>query len=68
MHREVLGRAFSPVVEPLFAAMAAENDGLRAGLASNEMKAAVAGHLKLGQTREVELDLPATMSALTAKN
>ncbi|MDT0507018.1 enoyl-CoA hydratase/isomerase family protein [Novosphingobium sp. MMS21-SN21R] len=68
MHREVLGRAFSPVVEPLFAALAAENDGLRAGLASNEMKAAVAGHLKLGQTREVELDLPATMSALTAKN
>jgi len=68
MHRAVFGQAFSPVVEPLFAAMAAENDGMRAGLAGTEMHAAMTGHLKLGQTREVELDLPASMSTLTVKN
>lgn len=68
MHRAVFGQAFGPIVEPLFAAMAAENDGMRAGLAGTEMQAAMAGHLKLGQTREVELDLPATMATLAAKN
>jgi enoyl-CoA hydratase/carnithine racemase len=68
MHRAVFGQAFSPIVEPLFAAMAAENDGMRAGLAGDEMKTVMAGHLKLGQTREVERDLPATMTTLTAKN
>ncbi len=68
MHRAVFGQAFSPVVEPLFAAMAAENDGMRAGLAGEEMQAAIAGHLKLGQTREVELDLPASMAILTAQS
>jgi len=68
MHRAVFTQAFSPVVEPLFAAMAAENDGMRAGLAGAEMPAAMAAHLKLGQTREVELDLPTTLAKLTAKN
>jgi enoyl-CoA hydratase/carnithine racemase len=68
MHRAVFGQAFSPIVEPLFAAMAAENDGMRVGLAGAEMHAAMAGHLKLGQTREVELDLPASMATLTVKN
>jgi enoyl-CoA hydratase/carnithine racemase len=68
MHRTVFGHAFSPVVEPLFAAMAAENDGMRVGLASEEMQSAMAAHLKLGQTREVELDLPASLANLTAKS
>ena len=68
MHRAVLGNAVSPMIEPMFAAMAAENDGMRAGLAGPEMPAAMQAHLKLGQTREVELDLPASMAALTARN
>ena len=68
MHRAVFSQAYSPIVEPLFAAMAAENEGLRAGLASDEMQAAIAGHLRRGQTREVELDLPASLAAMTAKN
>jgi enoyl-CoA hydratase/carnithine racemase len=67
MHRAVFGRAFTPIVEPMFAAMAAENDGMRAGLSGEEMQSAMAGHLKLGQTREVELDLPASLAAITAK-
>jgi len=64
----VFGQAFTPVVEPLFAAMAAENDAMRAGLAGEEMPAAMAAHLKRGQTREAELDLPATMASLMVKN
>lgn len=68
MHRAVFAQAFSGVVEPMFAAMAAENDGMRAGLAGSEMPAVMAAHLKLGQTREVELDLPASMASLTVQN
>jgi hypothetical protein len=68
MHRAVFGRAFTPIVEPMFAAMAAENDGMRAGLSGEEMQSAMAAHLKLGQTREVELDLPASLANLTAKS
>ena len=66
MHRAVFAQAFSQIVEPLFAAMAAENLGLQQGLAGTEMKAAMTGHLKLGQTREVELDLPASLASLNA--
>jgi enoyl-CoA hydratase/carnithine racemase len=65
MHREVFKRIYSGIVEPLFAGLAAENDGLRAGMASPEMQASIAAHLKLGQTREVELDLPATLARLS---
>lgn len=66
MHREAIARATSFTVEPLFAAMAAENDGMRTGLAGPEMPAAMQAHLKIGQTRENELDLPATLARLTA--
>lgn len=64
MHREAMGRATAFTVEPLFAAMAAENDGMRAGLAGPEMVPAVQAHLKIGQTRENELDLPATLARI----
>lgn len=64
MHREVFGRVYSAVVDPLFAGLAAENDGLRAGLATSEMQNGMAAHLKAGQTRENELDLPAMMARL----
>lgn len=64
MHRQVFGRVHSGVVEPLFAGLAAENDGLRAAMAGTEMGAGIAAHLKIGQTRETELDLPATLARL----
>jgi enoyl-CoA hydratase/carnithine racemase len=64
MNREVVRRVFEPFVEPLFSALAAENDGLRAGFASGEMQAGVAALLAKGQTREAELDLPGTIDAL----
>lgn len=67
MHREVLKRAFEPFVDPLFAGLAAENDGLRAGLAGGEMREGMAALMAIGQTRESELDLPATIAALPAK-
>ena len=64
MHREVFKRAFSTVVEPTFAAFAAENDGMRAGLAGNEMRPHMQAMVAIGQTRENELDLPATMALI----
>lgn len=66
MHRAVQARLFAGMVDPLFAGLAAENDGLRAGMAGNEMRANMEGMLKVGQTREAELDLPATIARLNA--
>ncbi len=67
MHRAVLGNAVSPMIEPMFAAMAAENVGLQAGLKSAEMQQMMQAHLDAGQARELELDLPTTMSGFIAK-
>jgi hypothetical protein len=67
MHREVSAHAFSPMVEPLFAGLAAENDGMRGGMAGAEMQDIVKQHLHAGQTRDLELDLPATMAGFIAK-
>lgn len=64
MNREVLRQVFEPFVEPMFAALAAENAGLRAGLASAEMQAGVKALLEKGQHREFELDLPGTIDAM----
>jgi enoyl-CoA hydratase/carnithine racemase len=64
MHREVVRRVFAPFVDPMFAGLAAENDGLRAGMASAEMQAGVKAILAGGQTRENELDLPATIQSM----
>lgn len=64
MHRAVFSRVYSGIVEPLFAGLAAENDGLRTGLATPEMQSGIAAHLKVGQTRETELDLPTTLVRL----
>ncbi|MGB4059523.1 MAG: enoyl-CoA hydratase/isomerase family protein [Burkholderiaceae bacterium] len=63
-HREVFAAVYSGIVEPLFAGLAAENVALRAALAGPEMNAVIAAHLKAGQTRENELDLPATLAKL----
>ena len=62
MHREVLNRVFLPMAEPLFAGLAAENDGLRAATAGTEMRTKMEDMLRLKQAREVELDLPATIA------
>jgi enoyl-CoA hydratase/carnithine racemase len=67
MHREVSARAFSPMVEPLFAALAAENDGIRAGLETDEMQEMMQLHLETGQARDLELDLPAAIDGFIAK-
>lgn len=64
MHREVFRRVYDPMVEPVFAGMAAENDALRAGLASTEMQRGMVALLSVGQTRENELDLPATIARM----
>jgi enoyl-CoA hydratase/carnithine racemase len=66
MHRAVLQRVFLPAVEPTFAGFAAENDGLRAGLAGKEMQEGMAAMLAIKQTRENELDLPATLTRILA--
>jgi hypothetical protein len=58
----VLKRVFEPVGEQMFAGLAAENDGFRAAMAGTEMRAAIDAMLPLKQTREVELDLPATIA------
>jgi enoyl-CoA hydratase/carnithine racemase len=67
MHRAVIGNAVSPMIEPMFAAMAAENDGMQAGLASVEMQEMMQLHLATGQARELELDLPTTMAGFIAQ-
>ncbi|WP_297831886.1 enoyl-CoA hydratase/isomerase family protein [Pseudomonas sp.] len=64
MNREVVRRVFEPFVEPLFSGLAAENDGLRAGMESPEMQAGMAAMMKEGQVREFELDLPGSIDAL----
>jgi enoyl-CoA hydratase/carnithine racemase len=64
MHREVLKKVFEPAGDLLFSGMAAENDGFRAAAAGTEMGTSMKAMLALKQTREVELDLPATIARL----
>ena len=64
MHREVFNRVYAPMVDPMFAGLAAENDGLRAAMAGEEMKAGIVALLELKQAREHELDLPATLARI----
>jgi len=62
MHRAVLDQTTAPFVEPLFAGMAAENVGFKIGLDTGIIAERAALQMKHGQTREVELDLPATLA------
>jgi enoyl-CoA hydratase/carnithine racemase len=64
MHHEVFKRVFAGAVEPMFAGLAAENDGMLAALAGSEMRPALQAMLTVKQTRENELDLPATMQRI----
>ncbi len=67
MLRSVFGAASAPFVDSLFAAFAAENDGVRAGMAGDEMGPMMKLHIDAGQARELELDLPSTMDGFIAK-
>lgn len=67
MYRSIVAKVFEPVVEPVFAALAAENEAFRQGIATEEMREMMRLHLETGQLRELELDLPATMAGLIAK-
>jgi len=64
MHAAVFKQVYSAMVEPMFAGLAAENDGLRAAMVGEEMKAGMAAMLQLNQAREHELDLPVTLARL----
>ncbi|MCL8482868.1 MULTISPECIES: enoyl-CoA hydratase/isomerase family protein [Bradyrhizobium] len=66
MHRDVFRRVTAPMVDSFFAGLAAENDALRRALGSGRVQAGIAAHRARGQTRELELDLPATLAALNA--
>jgi enoyl-CoA hydratase/carnithine racemase len=67
MHREVQKKVFAAAGEMMFAGLAAENDGLRAAMAGTEMAAAMKAMMALNQTREVELDLPATIDRVNGR-
>lgn len=64
MNRGVVNQVFQPFIEPMFSALALENEGLRAAIDSDEMQASTQALLKHGQTRESELDLPALIESL----
>lgn len=67
LHRAVQSKLTEPMTDTFFAALAAENDGFRACLASGKMQESAKKHQQIGQTRETELDLPATIARLAAE-
>lgn len=66
--RAVMGKVLALTVDSLFAGLAAENDGLRTAMATEEMQHGMRAHLAAGQTRERELDLPGTMRDMAASH
>lgn len=66
MHRAVLDKVVEPFVEPMFAGLAVENVGFRAGIASGSIAREAKRMAEVGQTREFELDLPGSIRALAA--
>jgi hypothetical protein len=66
MHREVFKKVFEASGEWLFAGLAVENDGFREAAKGTEMTEGFKAMLALKQTREVELDLPATIERVNA--
>jgi enoyl-CoA hydratase/carnithine racemase len=63
MHRAVLDQVTAPFADVVFAGMAAENVGFKQGLDSGIIAQRAALQMRQGQTRDVELDLPATLAA-----
>lgn len=66
MHRTVQGKLTEPMVDTFFAGLAAENDAFRQALSQGKLQASAMRHLELGQSREAELDLPATIARINA--
>jgi enoyl-CoA hydratase/carnithine racemase len=64
MHREVFTKFTEPMANTFFDALSSENDGFRAALESGTVQASAERQLKVGQTREVELDLPDSLEKL----
>uniref|UniRef100_UPI002616D7E1 enoyl-CoA hydratase/isomerase family protein n=1 Tax=Asticcacaulis sp. TaxID=1872648 RepID=UPI002616D7E1 len=67
MHRAVLDRVVQPFVEPMFAAMAAENIGFQTAIQNGSIAASIRRSAEVGQTREFELDLPGSLAKLSVK-
>jgi len=67
MHRAVFRKVFEASGEWLFAGLAVENEGFREAAAGTEMPEGFKAMLALKQTREVELDLPATIERTNSK-
>jgi enoyl-CoA hydratase/carnithine racemase len=63
-HREVFKNFTDPQANNFFAALNSENVGFAAAIEAGRVQAAAAEQLKVGQTREVELDLPASLQKL----
>lgn len=68
MHRDVFKEVYAPMIDPLFAGLAKENDGLRSAMATEEFAQGIDGLRSLGQSREYELNLPETISNLSQAN
>jgi len=66
MHHNTFKQVYAPMVDSMFAALAAENEGLRSVMAGTEFVKGVESMLALKQAREHELDLPATMTRILA--
>lgn len=66
MHRAVFRKVFEASGEWLFAGLAVENEGFREAAAGTEMPEGLKAMLALRQTREVELDLPATIERVNS--
>lgn len=68
MHKAVLKEVTDPFVETFFAGLAVENEGLRQAINGSELCEGIETMLKMGQRREVELDLPGFMERLGPAN
>ena len=61
IHREIFRKIAEPMENTFFAALAAENVGFEQSIQSGRVQESAKKHLAKGQTRDVELDLPASI-------
>ncbi|WP_343618478.1 enoyl-CoA hydratase/isomerase family protein [Ralstonia sp.] len=64
--RGVIKRVFTPMADSLFEGFAAENDAMRVSIQQDYMQRANEAVAMQGQTRENEIDLPATIHRVLA--
>jgi enoyl-CoA hydratase/carnithine racemase len=65
-NRDVVKRTFASMADSLFEGFAAENDAMRAAGRQDFLQRANEALIKQGQTRESEIDLPATIDRILA--